>query len=68
MKYEKERNERIQGQNDMLQQALTLLENTIGQVKLDKEAIERENRRLKEFLEAKDLEIDKDGYNRMLDF
>ena len=52
----------------MLQQALTLLENTIGQVKLDKEAIERENRRLKEFLEAKDLEIDKDGYNRMLDF
>ena len=37
-------------------------------MKIDKEAIELENRRLKEFLEAKDLEIDKEGYHRMIEF
>lgn len=51
-----------------MQKTLSILETTIGQVKTDKEMLEHENRRLKEFLEAKDLEIDTAAYKRMLEF
>lgn len=45
-----------------------MLDTTISELKMDKEVIEHENVRLKEYLEAKDLEIDKEAYNRMLEF
>ena len=59
---EKNKNKDLQGQNEMLQKTLAILETTIEQVKRDKEVFEHENIRLKEFLQAKDLDVDARGY------
>jgi len=50
----------------MLSKTLQILEATVETVKRDKELLEKENARLKEYLEAKDLEIDVDAYKKMV--
>ena len=50
----------------MLAKTLQILETTVETVKRDKELLEKENTRLKEFLQARDLEVDVNAYRHMV--
>jgi len=50
----------------MLSKTLSILETTVETAKRDKELMEKENNRLKEYLQAKDLEVDVNAYRHMV--
>ena len=50
----------------MLSKTLQILETTVETVKRDKELLEKENKRLKEFLNARDLEVNVNAYRNMV--
>jgi len=56
----------MQSQNEMLNKTLSILEATIEQVKMDKEVIEHEYARLKEYLDSKDIDVNVDGYKDLM--
>ena len=47
----------------MLQKTVSILEQTIDQVKRDKEIIEEQNLRLKEYLTTRDIDVDVTAYH-----
>jgi len=51
----------------MLSKTMVILETTVETVSRDKGLIEKENTRLKEFLQAKDLDVNIGAYRHMID-
>ena len=56
LRQEKNKTRDLGSQNDMLHKTVSILETTIAQVKKDKDVIMEENIRLKDYIEAKDIE------------
>ena len=56
LRQEKNKTRDLGSQNDMLHKTISILETTIAQVKKDKVVIMEENIRLKDYIEAKDIE------------
>ena len=66
LRLEKNKCKDLQAQNEMLQKTVGILESTVEQVKHDKEQTELENARLKEYLQARDLDVDVQGYQSLV--
>ena len=67
LRLEKMRFKDLQGQVEMLNNTLLIMETSLQQVKKDKVSIENENRRLKDYLCSKDIDISVEEYRDFVD-